>query len=178
MRAIPVAALLLLAAGTGRARDGHADTGHAGEPRSLSGAWLYGDFQPEPRAAVVRLPPRCWSGGVDFTLADRGKKLTATVHWVAATQGMPPTSYHDESETLTGTHEGDHVLLTGEHVVASMPYAYPSEPGGPLSKTKTAVRYDLHIDQRNGHLVGERDGQPFWLARFTRRPGACGSPPP
>jgi hypothetical protein len=71
----------------------------AGTARSLSGAWLFGDYQPEPKDAVAAIPQRCWSGGVDFTLTERGKKLTGEVRWIAATGGVPRPP-RDETERV------------------------------------------------------------------------------
>jgi hypothetical protein len=151
----------------------------ADERGPLSGAWLFGDGLAEPREAVVSVAPRCWRGGVDFTLVDLGAKLTGQARWIEAIGGMPPTVERDETETLAGTREGDRISLTGRHRVVETKLAYPSIPGGrALTPTVTTVRYDLRLDPRTKHLIGTRDGRPFWLARFRVRRGECGSPPP
>jgi len=167
------AAALLLLAGVA----GAPGTDPAPAP-ALAGAWLFGDHAPEPKDAVVTIPQRCYGGGVDFTLREAGVKLTGDVHWTPPTQGVPPSAYEDESETLAGSREGDHVVLVGKHRSARMAYAYPSVAGGPLQTTITTVKYDLRRDPRTGHLVGTRDGRRFWLARFRVRHALCGPPPP
>lgn len=145
---------------------------------SLSGAWLFGDYAPEPKQAVVSIAQRCWSGGVDFTLTENGTKLTGTARWSEPASGVARSSQRDESETLTGTRDGDHVVLRGHHVVVTTGLAYPSVPDGAQENAKMSVKYDLRLDSKTGHLVGTRDGQPFWLARFKVRHTNCGSPPP
>jgi hypothetical protein len=145
---------------------------------SLSGAWWFGDYGPEPRERVISVPQRCWSGGVDFSLKESGARLTGSARWIAPTQGVPPTVERDETESLSGQREGDHVRLTGQHKVVLLRMAYPSVPGDAPSTTVTPIKYDLRIDRKTGHLVGTRDGQPLWLARFKVRAEPCGSPPP
>ncbi len=147
-------------------------------PGSLSGAWLFGDDGPEPKAPVVSIPQRCWQGGVDFTLKESGNKLTGTARWIEPSGGVARNFSRDESETLAGTREGDHVVLTGQHVVMTTGYAFPSVPDGSQENSKTVVHYDLRLNRKTGHLVGTRDGQPFWLARFRTHHADCGSPPP
>jgi hypothetical protein len=166
------AARLLIAAGALlAARAG------SGAPASLAGAWLYGTG-PEPKQSVVAVPPRCWHGGVDFTLADDGKTVTGTVRWLRAVGGAVPSVEHQESERLTGAREGDRLVLTGEHRVVDTPLRYGSMLGGASRTTTTPVRYELRLDRRTGHLVGTRNGEPLWLARFKMVPGNCGPPPP
>src|SRR5262245_37007667 len=97
----------------------------AAGPASLSGAWLYGSG-PEPKQAVVAVPPRCWHGGVDFTLDDDGKTVTGTVRWLRAVGGAVPASEHQESERLIGTRDGDRLLLTGQHRTVDTPLRYGS----------------------------------------------------
>jgi hypothetical protein len=149
----------------------------AGSGGSLSGAWLFGNYQPEPKQAVVSISQRCWNGGVDFTLTENGKKLRGEARWIEATGGVPRPA-RDETEKLTGTREGDHVVLTGEHVVVTAASPYPPMPGEEPDPPKATVKYDLRLDPKTGHLVGTRDGQPLWLARFKVHPANCGSPPP
>jgi hypothetical protein len=149
----------------------------AGAPGSLSGAWLFGAEGPEPKASVVSIPERCWNGGVDFTLNDNGKRLTGTGRWTEPTGGVPRPA-RDETETLTGTREGDHVLLTGRHKIVAYGEAFPSLLNGEQQNAETTVKYDLRLDAKTGHLVGTRDGRPFWLARFRTHRANCGSPPP
>jgi len=145
---------------------------------ALSGAWWFGDYRPEPKQSVISVPQRCWSGGVDFALKENGSKLTGNARWIAATQGVPPTVERDETESLSGERAGDHVTLIGHHKVVELRLAYPSVAGGAPSTTVTKIKYDLKIDPKTGHLVGTRDGQPFWLARFKVHAAPCGSPPP
>ena len=147
-------------------------------PGSLSGGWLFGAEGPEPKASVVSIPQRCWQGGVDFTLRESGNKLTGAARWTEPTGGVARNSSRDESETLAGTRDGDQVVLTGRHVVVTTGYAFPSVPDGSQENSKTIVHYDLRLNRKTGHLVGTRDGQPFWLARFRTRHADCGSPPP
>ena len=148
----------------------------AGAPGSLAGAWLFGDDGPEPKAAVVSIPQRCWNGGVDFTLSETGKKLTGKARWIAPVGGVPRPP-RDETETLTGSRDGNHVVLTGQHRLVTAGDPLPVVEGQPEHST-TTVRYDLRLDGRTGHLVGTRDGRPFWLARFRTHHADCGSPPP
>jgi len=150
----------------------------ADAPGSLSGGWLFGAEGPEPKASVVSVPQRCWNGGVDFTLKQSGNKLTGAARWTEPSGGVARNSSRDESETLTGTRDGDHVVLNGRHVVVTTGYAFPSVPDGSQENSKTIVHYDLRLDHKTGHLVGTRDGQPFWLARFRIHHADCGSPPP
>ena len=149
-------------------------------PQSLSGSWLFGADRPEPKAAIVLVPPRCWSADVAVRLVDTDGKLSGTISWIAATQGVPPSRQHDESERLSGTRVGDRVRMTGAHRVVETAFAnaYLALPAGPPTTTVTRVRYDLRFDRKTGHLVGTRDGQPFWLAPFKVRPARCGAPPP
>ena len=150
----------------------------AGAPGSLSGAWLFGSDTPEPKEAVVSIPQRCWNGGVDFTLSENGKKLTGRARWTEPSGGVARSSSRDESETLTGTRDGDHVVLNGRHLVVTTGYAFPSVPDGSQETGQTIVKYDLRRNHKTGHLVGTRDGQPFWLARFKTHHADCGSSPP
>ncbi|HXJ19109.1 MAG TPA: hypothetical protein VMT03_02670 [Polyangia bacterium] len=145
---------------------------------SLSGPWLFGDYRPEPKEPVVSIPQRCWSGGVDFALKENESRLTGNARWIAATQGVPPSVEREETESLSGRRDGNHVILLGQHKVVELRMAYPSVAGGAPATTVTKIKYDLKIDPRTGHLVGTRDGQPFWLARFKVHPAPCGSPPP
>ena len=100
----------------------------AGAAGSLSGAWLFGDHAPEPKQAVVSIPQRCWSGGVDFTLIENGSNLTGTARWSEPASGVARNAQRDESETLTGTRDGDHIVLRGHHVVVTTGLAYPLRP--------------------------------------------------
>ncbi len=152
----------------------------AAPARSLSGNWLFGADGPEPKAAIVVVPPRCWNADIAVRLADSDGKLTGTITWIRAAQGAPPTHGRDESERLTGTRVGDRVRMTGEHRVTETTFTLPyrSMPAGPPTTTVTRVRYELRVDGKTGHLVGTRDGQPFWLAPVKVRPGHCGAPPP
>jgi hypothetical protein len=145
---------------------------------SLSGGWLFGEDLPEPKASIVSIPPRCWNGGVDFMLREAGSKLTGAARWTEPSGGVARSSSRDESETLAGTRDGDHVVMTGRHVVVTTGYAFPSVPNGSQENSKTIVHYDLRINRKTGHLVGTRDGRPFWLARFRTHHADCGSPPP
>ncbi len=149
----------------------------AGAPGSLSGAWLFGAGGPEPKASVVSIPQRCWNGGVDFTLRESGKKLTGRAHWIEPVGGVPRPP-RDETETLTGSRDGDHVVLTGQHGITTAGDPVRAVVEGQAEYAKTTVKYDLRLDAKTGHLVGTRDGQPFWLARFKIHRTNCGSPPP
>jgi hypothetical protein len=149
----------------------------AGTDGSLSGAWWFGDYQPEPKEMVISVPQRCWNGGVDFTLTEMGKRLTGKARWIEATGGVPRPP-RDETETLTGTRVGNHVVLTGEHKVVTAASPYPAMPGDKPDPPKETVKYDLRLDSKTGHLVGTRNDQPLWLARFKSHPANCGSPPP
>ena len=149
-------------------------------PRSLSGSWLFGADRSEPKEAVVVVAQRCWNADVAVRLTEAGGKLTGSITWIPATQGVAPSHHRDETERLSGTHVGDRVRLTGDHRVTETTFALPyhSMPAGPPTTTVTRVRYDLRLDGKTGHLVGTRDGQPFWLAPIKVRPTACGAPPP
>jgi len=150
----------------------------AGTGRSLSGAWFFGTYEPEPKEAVISVPQRCWNGGVDFMLQETGTKLTGMARWIQATGGVmrPP---REETETMTGTRDGNHIVLSGQHrvVIYGQP-SYPSLRGGDPDRLNTTVTYDIRFDPRTRHLVGTRNGQPLWLARFKIHPANCGSPPP
>jgi hypothetical protein len=148
-------------------------TGAGPAPRSLSGSWLYGAGRPEPKEAVV-VVARCWNADVAVRLVESAGKVTGTITWIPVAQGAVPTHRREESERLTGTRVGDRVTLTGEHRVVEV-LAYPAMPANP---TATSVRYALRVDRRTGHLVGTRDGQPFWLAPIKIRPTVCGPGPP
>jgi hypothetical protein len=150
----------------------------AAAPGSLSGGWLFGADSPEPKEAVVSTPQRCWNGGVDFTLSENGKKVTGKARWIEPSGGVARNSSRDESETLAGTRQGDHLVLTGRHVAVTTGYAFPSVPDGSQETGQTIIKYDLRLNPKTGHLVGTRDGQPFWLARFKTRHADCGSSPP
>jgi hypothetical protein len=69
-------------------------------------------------------------------------------------------------------------VLTGRHVAVTTGYAFPSVPDGSQETGQTIIKYDLRLNPKTGHLVGTRDGQPFWLARFKTRHADCGSSPP
>ncbi|HTB57874.1 MAG TPA: hypothetical protein VLC06_08375 [Polyangia bacterium] len=166
MRRLAIVVVLAISAGRFAAAAG-----------SLSGAWLFGDDRPEPKESVVSLAPRCWNGGVDFTLAENGKKLTGEARWTEPSGGVARNSSRDESETLAGTRDGDHVVLTGRHVVVTTDFAFPSVPDSQQTG-ESIIKYDLRLNRKTGHLVGTRDGQPFWLARFRTHHADCGSPPP
>jgi hypothetical protein len=104
--------------------------------------------------------------------------VTGSARWTEPSGGVARNSSRDESETLAGTRDGDRVVLTGRHVVVTTGYAFPSVPDGSRDDAKTIIRYDLRINRKTGHLVGTRDGQSFWLARFRTHHAVCGSPPP
>ena len=166
MRRPAILSILVIAAG-----------GLAGASPSLSGAWLYGSGQPEPKEAVVSIPQRCWQGGVDFTLTETGNKVTGEARWTEAIGGVPRPS-RSETEKLKGTRTGNHVVLTGKHKVVTAASPYPPMPGESPDPPEETVKYDLRLDPRTGHLVGTRNGQPLWLARFKTFAAHCGSPPP
>jgi len=149
----------------------------AADAPSLSGAWWFGDYGPEPKEAVIRVPQRCWNGGVDFTLTEAGKKVTGRARWIEATGGVPRPP-RDETETLTGTRDGNHIMLAGRHKLATFPDPIRDPAQGAPENGETTVKYDLRFDPRTGHLVGSRDGRPLWLARFKTYHAECGSPPP
>ncbi|HVZ88680.1 MAG TPA: hypothetical protein VHG72_17035 [Polyangia bacterium] len=162
---ITLASGLVLAGGTGAAG-------------SLAGAWWFGSDGPEPKDAVISVPQRCWNGGVDFTLRETGRRLTGKVRWIEPTGGVPRPP-RDETETLTGTRDGNHIVLVGEHTVVTYASPYTSLPGdGSGENSKTSVKYDLRLEPNSGHLVGTRDGRPLWLTRFKTTPTNCGSRPP
>jgi len=167
MRAAGLAVVLVACAAAAR----------AAEPRPLSGAWWFGDTGPEPKQAVIRVPQRCWNGGVDFTLTETGHKVTGRARWIEATGGVPRPP-REETEALTGTRDGDHIVLTGLHKVATFPDPIRDVVEGAPENGTTTVRYDLRLDPKTGHLAGTRDGRPIWLARFRTIHADCGSPPP
>ena len=150
----------------------------AAPARSLSGNWLFGADGPKPKAAVVVVPPRCWNADIAVRLADGDGKLTGTITWIRAAQGVPPAHRRDESERLTGTRVGDRVRMTGEHRVTETTFNLPyrSMPAGPPTTTVTHVRYELRVDGKTGHLVGTRDGRPFWWRRSRCVPATAARP--
>jgi hypothetical protein len=158
-----VVGAVLLAAGT-----------LAAPSRSLSGSWFFGADRPEPQEAVLVVASRCWNADVAVRLTDTDGKLTGTITWLPAAQGVPPSHHRDEHERLVGTRVGDRVRLTGEHRITETTYA----PAGQPSTIVTRVHDDLRLDRKTGHLVGTREGQPFWLAPIKVRPTPCGAPPP
>ena len=97
--------------------------------------------------------------------------------WISAVGGVRPATTREEVEELTGTREGDRLVLNGTHRVTVRP-TFPPRPGVAAQTTVAAVRYELRLDRKTGHLVGTRDGQPLWLARFKVLPGNCPAPPP
>jgi hypothetical protein len=150
--------------------------GVADAATSLSGAWWFGDYAPEPKERVMSVGQRCWQGGVDFTLTETGTKLTGLASWIQPTGGVarPP---RQESEALKGTREGTHIVLIGQHRVVTFGAPYQPLPGEPANQ-KTTVKYELRLDPKSGHLVGTRDGKPLWLARFKVHQAPCGPSPP
>jgi hypothetical protein len=145
--------------------------------RSLSGAWWFGDYEPEPRKSVIEVPDRCEKkDDVNFTLKDRGKTLTGEARWIEVTPGMP-RSECVEAETLSGTRDGDHIVLTGQHKIVTCFDPRRNHGDSTSKEGKQVVKYDLRFDPKTGHLVGTRDGKPLWLARFvsTGRRLVCGT---
>jgi hypothetical protein len=169
IRTASVAAVLLIVSA--------ASIAAAGTGGSLSGAWFFGSYQPEPKEPVLSVPQRCWQGGVDFTLTQVGKKLTGTARWIQAVGGVARPS-RSETEELKGTRTGNHVVLTGEHMVVTGAPIYAAMPGETPDPPRAVVRYDLRIDPKTGHLVGTRNGEPLWLARFKTYAATCSAPPP
>ena len=147
--------------------------------RSLSGSWFFGADRPEPKEAVLVVAARCWNADVAVRLTDTDGRLTGTITWIPAAQGVPPSHHRDERERLVGSRVGDRVRLTGEHRITETTYApVQALPAGQPGTIVTRVRYDLRLDRKTGHLVGTREGQPFWLAPIKVRPTPCGAPPP
>jgi hypothetical protein len=151
-----------------------------GPARSLTGSWMFGADRPEPQEAVVVVAQRCWNADVAVRLVEKAGRVTGTITWIPAAQGVVPSHRRDESERLTGARVGDAITLTGEHRIVETGFtlAYRDMPAGGPTSTVTRVRYELHVDRKSGHLVGTRDGRPFWLAPIKVRPAHCGAPPP
>jgi hypothetical protein len=119
---------------------------------NLSGAWVYGDANEPPSGPVVSCNPfRLWN------LAQMGNAVTATVN---ACLG-PCGAYQEPSQ---GTAQAGALHLVG----ASME--------SPLS-SPSAVSYELSYNAATQHLVGTRNGKPFWAAPFIQQSTDCGARP-
>lgn len=119
---------------------------------NLTGAWVFGSDNEPPAGPVVACYPfKIWN------LAQTGEQLKGSV---LACVG-PCMAFTEE---VQGTNHSGQVQLTGE--AAESP-----------SAAHTPVTYDLHFDATSRHLVGTRNGQPFWAAPFTKQASGCGPAP-
>lgn len=114
----------------------------------LRGAWVFGSSSEPAPGAVSTCGP------------DQTMTITADGAVVSAC-----TSSCRTLETLTGQNQAGHLQLTGSYQ-------------GNLEKQPTAVSYDLRYDAATQHLVGTRDGQPFWAAPLIEPSGCAASPSP
>lgn len=115
----------------------------------VSGPWVFGTTNEPPAGAV---PTRCIGyAATTLNLTQTGTNLTGTVSQCMAVCRL--------TENLSGTNDHGHVHLTGT-----------------ATADGTAVTYDLDFNPTTKHLVGTRNGQPFWAAPATplpTGPGGC-----
>lgn len=115
----------------------------------LSGAWVFGDKGEPPAGPVIGCRP-------DQTLTIQQPGGTAVAASVSLCGGTCRTT-----EKLSGQNRQGEVQLDGTYQ-------------GNLDPQPTTVRYRLTYRPETQHLVGTRDGQPFWAAPFLAESGpAC-----
>lgn len=146
-----------------------------GAPPPLDGNWTFGAGTPEPAERTVVIPHPCWEPSVTMFVQQRGADVLAEISWNSTPRRSSP-SHVLEGEHLTGKLEGDHLVLTGEHRRTTMGPRGPELPGD--AETHLPVRYDLRYQPKSGHLVGTRNGQPFWAAHMRYKLRKCGPQPP
>jgi hypothetical protein len=119
---------------------------------NVSGAWVFGDANEPPTGPVVTCNPfRLWN------LTQDGTNVKGSVEACIG----PCAAFTEE---VTGTNVGGTLQLSGE--AAESP-----------SAQHTPVRYTLRFDAASQHLVGTRNGQPFWAAPFIQQTTSCGPRP-
>ena len=118
----------------------------------LSGQWTFGTSGEPPAGPVFgECPP-----GSGLRLTQDGERVSGE-ELVCGGPCFVPTA-------LTGTYRAGALALTG-----TVPP--PAEEAG------REVAYALRFDAATGHLVGTRDGKPYWAAPFVRVEG-LGAPCP
>ena len=153
----------------------------AGAPGSLSGAWLFGDDGPEPKAAVVSIPQRCWNGGVDFTLSENWKEADrdGALDRAVGRRGAELVARRDRRR-WPGRAHGDHVVLTGHHV-GRRPPATPirSVPDGSQENAKTdhQIRPAAATPRPATWSARATVSRSGWRASRPATPTAARSPP-
>ena len=85
-------------------------------------------------------------------------------------------------EHSTGSFDGTRLLASGSFDTGYSATMFVTRANAtpPPGGTHTPVEYDLRLDAKSGHLVGTRNGKPFWAARvsFVPRKTPCPPPPP
>ncbi|HEY9722084.1 MAG TPA: hypothetical protein V6D47_08720 [Oscillatoriaceae cyanobacterium] len=121
--------------------------------QDLSGQWVFGSAnEPSPGPVVACNPFKIWN------LTQTGSQLKGSVN---ACLG-PCAAFTEET---TGANDAGQVALSGESA---------DTPTGP----RQPVTYQLHFDAATQHLIGTRNGQPFWAAPFVKQTSpTCGPAP-
>lgn len=114
----------------------------------LTHTWYHATGSAEASPGPVR---ECWTQQT-LTLRQTGTALSGEL--LECSGPCPP------AVALTGSNENGTVKLRGV---------------SPLQPERTVV-LELRFDAASQHLVGTRDGKPFWAAPLVR-PEPCGSPP-
>lgn len=119
--------------------------------KDLSGRWVFGtQDEPSPGPVLGCYPSSLW------VLTQNGETLTGGM-----TTCVGPCGY--AYEDFTGSnHDGTVSIIATVH----------QQPDVPPS----TASYSLTFDARTQHLVGTRNGAPFWAAPFAPR-GDCGPAP-
>jgi hypothetical protein len=173
---MPASRVLLLLTVALAAPSAFAEDG--GAPQfDLTGDWVFGVGTPEPSAGPVKLPQRCWEGGEDVQLRQRGARVTGTRQVIPKASGVRPMYTLQESEELSGVFEGTGLTLQGKYARVLTPEV-PGTPPSTQPEVHHTYRYRLRYDPATRHLVGTRDGKPFWAAPLIHTKRSCGSPPP
>ena len=134
---------------------------------NLGGSWLYN--QPTaPGDTAVPNPSEAAAGALAFCA---GRHLYAW-HWALTQFGdqVTGTVVYDSpggvmqnfglTETVTGTLTGNSLILNGTYT----PNVFPPTTTAP---TPTPVTYYLTYNAQTQHLVGSRNGKPYWSAPFV-----------
>ncbi|HEY9854896.1 MAG TPA: hypothetical protein V6D05_04100 [Stenomitos sp.] len=118
---------------------------------NLTGQWVYGTTnEPSPGPVAGCYPWSLW------ILAQSGPTISGGM-----TTCVGPCGYAHED--FTGTNSVGTVSIT------AMVYQQPGVPPSTAS-------YSLVFDPRTQHLVGTRNGEPFWAAPFMQK-NDCGPAP-
>lgn len=119
--------------------------------QDLSGQWVYGTAQePSPGPVLGCYPSSLWN------LTQQGATLSGGM-----TTCVGPCGYAHED--FMGTNHDGTVSITAKV------YQQPDVPPATAS-------YSLAFDPRTQHLVGTRNGEPFWAAPFVQKTD-CGPAP-